>query len=295
MLVYFDVGKSTRRLGPLTQRLLLPIFEAMTATIATSRAGGVILACVTAIAFPAAVGAQDVPDVVGPRGLTLPERGPPTITGPVPKSSEAPETSPQMPKSAEKQPQAGKNAPEADGKPAPDKSAEKRAAIGSAPEQRDKLLTELYARLATAPDEATAAQIAATVEQLWQHSGSATADLLMARAAAATEAQRTDLAMRLLNAAIELQPDYAEAWNRRAYLFYMGDDYKRALGDIRRVLALEPHHFKALEGLANILEHLGEKKAALEAYESLLKVHPNAPGAKKARDDLKAAVEGQGI
>lgn len=163
------------------------------------------------------------------------------------------------------------------------------------PEQRAKLLEELYARLATAPDERTAAEVATAIEQLWQHSGSATADLLVARAAAATEAQRRDLAMKLLNAAVELQPDYAEAWNRRAYLFYLDDDYKRALGDLRRVLALEPQHFKAIEGLANILQHLGEKKAALEAYETLLKVHPNAADAKKARDDLKIEVEGQGI
>ena len=126
------------------------------------------------------------------------------------------------------------------------------------PEEHTKLLDELYGRLATAPDEATATQVMSAIEQLWLHSGSATADLLVARASAAIEAERRDLAMKLLNAAVELQPDFAEAWNRRAYLFYLEDDYKRALGDIRRVLALEPNHYKALEGLANILQQLGE-------------------------------------
>jgi tetratricopeptide (TPR) repeat protein len=162
-------------------------------------------------------------------------------------------------------------------------------------EQHTKLLDELYARLATSPDQATANQIAQAIEQLWQHSGSATADLLVARAGAAVEAKNRELAMKLLNAAVELQPDYVEAWNRRAYLFYLDNDYKRALGVLRRVLALDPHHFKALEGLANLLVHLGEKKAALEAYNALLKVHPNLPDAKKSRDDLVIEVEGQGI
>jgi len=171
----------------------------------------------------------------------------------------------------------------------------KEAASPDTPSERAKLLDELYARLATAPDEATGSEIATAIEQLWQHSGSPTADLLVARAMAAIDAQKRALAMKLLNAAVELQPDYAEAWNRRAYLFYMEDESKRALGDIRRVLALEPRHFKALEGLANILQGLGEKKAALEAYESLLKIYPTMPGAKKARDDLKEEVEGQGI
>lgn len=214
-------------------------------------------------------------DVWAQTGLSLPDE-PRAAPAPVP----APAPSP---------------TPDAQGHPQGQKGAPQKEAQEDTPAQRTKLLDELYARLATAPDETTAAEIAAAIEQLWQHSGSATADLLVARATAATEAQHRDLAMKLLNAAVELQPDYVEAWNRRAYLFYLQDDYKRALGDLRRVLALEPHHFKALEGLANILQHLGEKKAALEAYESLLKVNPNMPGAKKARDDLKIEVEGQGI
>jgi tetratricopeptide (TPR) repeat protein len=217
-----------------------------------------------------------------PGGPPAPESGPPPAWGPPPKA-EAP---PAEPQSAEKPGQAGKDA---------EKQAGKEAAPADTPEQRAKLLEELYTRLATAPDEDTGAQIASAIEQLWQHSGSPTADLLVARATAALDQQRRDLAMKLLNAAVDLQPDYAEAWNRRSYVFYLDDDYKRALGDIRRVLALEPHHYKALEGLANILQHIGEKKAALEAYETLLKVYPSMPGAKKARDDLKAEIEGQGI
>ena len=235
-----------------------------------SRVACGLLMASLALSSPVSAETQDRSDGAAPPALTLPDPPPGEAPKPFPRSGNTP--------SHDK-----------------DKTKEKEAAAEDSPQQRDKLLTELYARLATAPDETTAAQVATAVEQLWMHSGSPTADLLVARAASAIEAQRRDLAMQLLNAAVELQPDYAEAWNRRAYLFYLEDDYKRALGDLRRVLALEPHHYKALEGLANILQHLGEKKAALEAYDSLLKVHPNAPGAKKARDDLKTEVEGQGI
>lgn len=240
-----------------------PYLCAMTALVPLSRMRNrILLAVLAAAATPAAVGAQGKSEGAPP-AITRPDN--PPVAEPAPRS-EAP--------------------------PAPGKKGEQ---AEETPEQHAKLLDELYARLATAPDEATAAQIASAIEQLWQHSGSATADLLVARASAATEAQRRDLAMKLLNAAVELQPDYAEAWNRRAYLFFLADDYKRALGDLRRVLALEPRHYKALEGLANILQHLGEKKAALEAYDALLKVYPNRAGARKARDDLRIEVEGQGI
>jgi tetratricopeptide (TPR) repeat protein len=196
------------------------------------------------------------------------------------------------------EPEGALPAPKAPGAPHAGKAEDGKSAapapVETGPEQRAKLLDELYTRLATAPDQATSNEISAAIEQLWGHSGSPTADLLVARAVATAEANR-ELAMKLLNAAVELQPDFAEAWNRRAYLYYLNNDFKRALGDLRRVLALEPRHFKALEGLGNLLQHLGEKKAALEAYNSVLKVNPNATDAKKARDDLKLEVEGQGI
>lgn len=163
------------------------------------------------------------------------------------------------------------------------------------PAEREKVLADLYARLATAPDAETAAPIADALERVWSNSGSPTADLLVQRATALAQQNRQDLALKLLTTAVELQPDHVEAWSRRAYLFYLMNDTKRALGDLRRVLALEPNHFKALEGLASILQNAGEKSAALKAYESLLKVHPQMPGAKEARDELRRAVEGQGI
>ncbi|WP_083567752.1 tetratricopeptide repeat protein [Hyphomicrobium sp. CS1GBMeth3] len=191
-------------------------------------------------------------------------------------------------------PPAPKAVPRPEGRPA-EKAPPEQPPVVQSPEQHAKLLDELYTRLATAPDETTANQIANAIEQLWQHSGSATADLLVARAVAAAEAENRALAMKLLNAAVELQPDFTEAWSRRAYLYYMDNDYKRALGDLRRVLALDPRHFKALEGLGNLLQQLGEKKAALEAYEAVLKVHPHLPDARKARDDLNVEIDGQGI
>jgi hypothetical protein len=47
--------------------------------------------------------------------------------------------------------------------------------------------------------------------------------------------------------------------------------------------------------MAKILTLMGEKKAALEAYDQLLKIHPNIEGGQTARDELKKEVEGQGI
>lgn len=163
------------------------------------------------------------------------------------------------------------------------------------PEQVGKLLADMHAKLAAAPDADAAAKIAASIERLWAHAGTDTSTVLMERAATALSQNKNDLAIKFLTVAVELQPDYAEAWNRRAYVYYTQNQIERAVGDLRRVLALDSQHFKALEGLANILREQGQKKAALTAMKTLLEVYPLAPGVKQAHDELVRDVEGQGI
>jgi len=157
------------------------------------------------------------------------------------------------------------------------------------------VLNDLYALLATADDEESAKAVADAIERVWLHSGSATIDLLMERSMKAVTDKKLDLAKKLLDNVVELAPDYTEAWNRRAYVYFVGNDVEHALGDLRRVLALDPNHFKALDGFAQILREIGQKKAALRAFRQLLDVHPYWEGAKQAVDELEREVDGQGI
>lgn len=160
---------------------------------------------------------------------------------------------------------------------------------------RDAQLEELFAQLAKSPDPERANAIAKAIERLWLYSNSDTISVLMARSTKAIDEKRTELALRLLDAVVELAPDYAEGWNRRAYVYFLQDRYGSALGDLRRTLALEPKHFRALLGLAQILNDYGQKKSALKAYQELLRIHPHASGAKEAVERLSVEVEGQGI
>lgn len=163
------------------------------------------------------------------------------------------------------------------------------------PAEREKKLSDLYALLATADDEESAKAIADAIERVWLHSGSATIDLLMERAMKAVNDKKLDLAVKLLDNVVVLAPDFAEAWNRRAYVHFVRNDVGRALGDLRRALALDHNHFKALDGLGQILREIGQKKAALKAFQQLLDVHPYWSGAKQAVEELGREVDGQGI
>ena len=163
------------------------------------------------------------------------------------------------------------------------------------PEEVSKTLDNLYAYLATEGDHRQAGEIGAAVERLWRLEGGDTVNLLIDRAEVFSSKNENDKALPFLDAAVELAPQYAEAWSHRAYVEYRMNNYAAALGDLRRALALEPNHFRALDGMAKILVQMGEKKAALEVYNQLLKVHPNIEGGETARDELKKEVEGRGI
>ncbi len=162
-------------------------------------------------------------------------------------------------------------------------------------DEKAKVLNDLYAHLATANDEQSAKSIAETIERLWLQSGSETINLLMERSGAALAAKNTDLALRLLDYVVELAPDYAEGFNRRAYVYFSQNNLESAVGDLRRTLALEPNHFKALDGLGQIWREHGNKKGALRVIKQLLEIYPNWPGAKQAAEELTREVEGQGI
>src|SRR5512143_970066 len=132
----------------------------------------------------------------------------------------------------------------------------------------------LVGALKVAPDDVTAKAIEERIWALWTVSRSDTANLLMTRVKTAIEAKDLDLAIKLLDAIVKIKPDYVEAWNRRATIYYMRKDYGRALADIREVLKREPRHFGALSGMGLILQDIGDDKQALEVYRRALAVYP---------------------
>jgi tetratricopeptide (TPR) repeat protein len=160
---------------------------------------------------------------------------------------------------------------------------------------RTRNLDFLFGALKAAPDADTAKQVEARIWALWMASGSDTATLLMTRTKTAIEANDLDLAIKLLDALVQIKPDYVEAWNRRATIHYMRKDFGQSLEDIRQVLSREPRHFGAMSGLGMILQEFGDEKRALEVFRRALEVHPNLPRIPDLVKTLSEKVEGRGI
>jgi tetratricopeptide (TPR) repeat protein len=178
---------------------------------------------------------------------------------------------------------------------APGPAARPPAPEAPKPETRAETLKRLYDELAKTSDPAAAEPIVRSIEQIWLQTESPTAMLLLNRALIAAQEKNFDLALHFLDSVTELYPDWAEGFNRRAYIYVIKLDYGRALGDLRRVLALDPGNFRALEGLVQVLRTMGQDKAALDVVRTLLKAHPYSPGAQETLKELEEAVEGRGI
>ena len=168
---------------------------------------------------------------------------------------------------------------------------------GGFPEAPDKLpkkvdhnqdINFLFEALKAAPDDESAKAVENRIWALWLASGSDTADLLMSRVKTAAEAKEVDLAIELLDKIIAIKPDYVEAWNRRATLYFTKKDYGRSIADCVQVLAREPRHFGAMVGLGTILQEIGEDRRALEFYRRALAIHPRL---QKVPDLIKSLVE----
>jgi len=163
------------------------------------------------------------------------------------------------------------------------------------PGDRTRNLDFLFEALKVAPDDASAKAVEDRIWALWLASGSDTANLLMTRVKSAIEAQDLDLALKLLDAIVELKPEYIEAWNRRATIYYMKKDFTRSLADIRQVLAREPRHFGAMSGLGMILQEFGDDKRALEVLRRALVIHPHLKNIPDMVKTLTEKVEGRDI
>jgi tetratricopeptide (TPR) repeat protein len=160
---------------------------------------------------------------------------------------------------------------------------------------KTKGLDFLFGALKVAPDEVSARHVEARIWAAWLQTPSDTVALLMIRSKAAMDAHQNEVALKLLDSVIKLRPDYIEAWNRRATLYYLQNDYRRSLADIQQVLVREPRHFGALAGLGMIMQDLGDEKRALDAFRKALDVDPYLEKVPELVKTLTEKVEGRDI
>src|SRR5260370_10999522 len=176
-------------------------------------------------------------------------------------------------------------------KPIEPPSSLPRAQRGDKTQSLDRLL----AALKVAPENKSEKYRETRLGAIGLASSSDTANLWMGGAKSAADGKDFDLAIGLLTAVIDIRPDFTEAWNRRATVYYTKKDFGRSLADIHEVLAREPRHFGALSGLGIILQELGDDKHALDAFRRALAIHPHLERLPDLVKKLSEKVDGRDI
>ena len=178
-----------------------------------------------------------------------------------------------------------------------------RKALGHAEPQRRIHGMYQLTKLGTAKDadavypllddvQAEVRQVAlATVWQLWGKSGDAAIDKLYQDGVDKIRFGDTAGAIKVFSDIVAKRPAFAEAWNKRATIYYMAGDYEMSMQDCEKVLELTPQHFGALVGFAQMLAERSQPERALALMERASKVNPYLANADLMMAALRIQIE----
>ena len=158
--------------------------------------------------------------------------------------------------------------------------------------ERAAKLDDLFVKLAEREDEEGANLVAEEIVAIWMESGSASVNLLLRRGSEASAKGNPKLARKMYNHAVDLEPEFAEAWARSARLALTQKDYNRALNESLKTLELEPRHFYTLWTLGNVLEVLNRPDEALETYREANRLYPELKVVKERLEQLEIEIGG---
>lgn len=160
---------------------------------------------------------------------------------------------------------------------------------------RVSALEALFSRLTGADSEDEAQAVAQSIGRIWARSGSATADLLLGRAALAASFGDHRLALDLFDHIVALEPSWPEGLVGRANAKIIAGDVDGAERDFEAAVELEPRRFDALGAMGALQERAGAPNLALDAYRRALSLDPRREDWRKAEERLKLEVEGRDI
>ena len=102
-------------------------------------------------------------------------------------------------------------------------------------------------------------------------------------------------AVEIFTKVIDLDPTWAEAWNKRATVLYIIGEFEKSQNDIDQVLKLEKRHFGALAGQGLVNIELENYEKALESYKEAMRIYPTMNSPKIMIKQIKELIQRQSI
>jgi tetratricopeptide (TPR) repeat protein len=160
-------------------------------------------------------------------------------------------------------------------------------------DQDDPRLDRLFAVLHASENAREVYVAQSLIWDIWLTHDDTELTRLMRRGVFAMAKEHNDEALRIFDRLIATDPGYAEAWNKRATLYFILGELDKSRADVARTLELEPRHFGALSGLGQIELLRGDRKKALQAFEHALDANPHLAGARMMVDRLRPRATGR--
>ena len=147
--------------------------------------------------------------------------------------------------------------------------------LASPADQNDPALDDLFEQLAVTTSDEEASNITREIWQRWTANDDPDVSRLMQIGIRALNYSTYRKALQSFDRVIEIAPEFAEGWNKRATLYYHIKEYRRSMDDIKKTLRLEPRHFGAWSGLGLVSIAQENYAGALAAFKKALSINPH--------------------
>ena len=151
-------------------------------------------------------------------------------------------------------------------------------------DQKDSRLNTLFEKLYLSSSNLESSIIISDIWEIWSIIENPNVQQLYNKAKLQMDNGEFQSAIQLFTKVININPEFAEAWNKRATTYFLMGEFDKSISDIEKTLILEPRHFGALDGLAEIYLLKKDLIKAAATYEKILKIIPSS---KKSKDRLE--------
>ena len=157
--------------------------------------------------------------------------------------------------------------------------------------QLDKLFNELKKNISS-----SSPKIAEQIWTLWStHPTDEKLTSILDEGSRLVQDQKLVKAIDIFTDAIEMDPTWAEAWNKRATVYYMVGEFQKSQDDIDKVLELESRHFGALAGQGMVNIQLKNYDKAKLSYQKAQEIYPAMKSSKVMIEQIEELIKRQSI
>ena len=151
-------------------------------------------------------------------------------------------------------------------------------------DQKDERLIELFDKLFLSTNNMEASKLLFNIWDIWSIADNQETQIIFDEANQFMDVGELDNAIELFTKVVMQSPEFAEGWNKRATVYFLKGELNKSISDIEKTLNLEPRHFGALDGLAEIYLMQDDLVGAAVIYRRILEIIPSS---KKSQDRLK--------